>query len=409
MTGHRRAREIGGRRRPDRRTSGWPGRVAVCLAATFLVAGAAPSAGRPGGPADLATGPLDPATQSASTAVTPDSDPVARAVLFYSPTCPHCLDVIRDHLPPMAERYGDRLALAGLNVAEPAGQRLYQAMVDHFLLPRERMGVPTLAIGAEVLVGAGEIRERLPGLVDRALERGGVGWPAVPGLETHLEGARDQSREPGLGSGLGLPTADRPGGLLGPFLRDPVANGVAVAVLILMTLTLLVVGGIVVRRRDAGPPLPSWLIPVLLLAGTGIAAYLSWVETTGAPAVCGPVGDCNAVQQSPYATLFGVPVGYLGIAGYAAMTGAWLLTRVGEASRRRRAWLALWVMALAGTAFSAWLTFLEAFVIGATCIWCVTSAVIMTAILVLATPWAARARRAGPRSAARCRRSPGGR
>jgi uncharacterized membrane protein len=42
-------------------------------------------------------------------------------------------------------------------------------------------------------------------------------------------------------------------------------------------------------------------------------------------------------------------------------------------------------MAFAGTAFSAWLTFLEPFVIGATCAWCVTSALVMAALLVAAT------------------------
>jgi len=40
-------------------------------------------------------------------------------------------------------------------------------------------------------------------------------------------------------------------------------------------------------------------------------------------------------------------------------------------------------MTLAGTLFSAYLTFLEPFVIGATCAWCITSAVIMAVLMVL--------------------------
>jgi uncharacterized membrane protein len=36
-----------------------------------------------------------------------------------------------------------------------------------------------------------------------------------------------------------------------------------------------------------------------------------------------------------------------------------------------------------GTLFSIYLTFLEPFVIGATCAWCLTSAIIMTALLWL--------------------------
>jgi uncharacterized membrane protein len=38
-------------------------------------------------------------------------------------------------------------------------------------------------------------------------------------------------------------------------------------------------------------------------------------------------------------------------------------------------------MALLGTLFSIYLTFLEPFVIGATCIWCITSAIVITLLL----------------------------
>jgi thiol-disulfide isomerase/thioredoxin len=34
---------------------------------------------------------------------------VVHAVLFYSPTCPHCHKVIAEHLIPMEEKYGERL------------------------------------------------------------------------------------------------------------------------------------------------------------------------------------------------------------------------------------------------------------------------------------------------------------
>jgi uncharacterized membrane protein len=41
------------------------------------------------------------------------------------------------------------------------------------------------------------------------------------------------------------------------------------------------------------------------------------------------------------------------------------------------------VMTSAGILFSIYLTFLEPFVIGATCAWCITSAVIMTLLFLL--------------------------
>ena len=40
-------------------------------------------------------------------------------------------------------------------------------------------------------------------------------------------------------------------------------------------------------------------------------------------------------------------------------------------------------MTIGGTLFSIYLTFLEPFIIGATCAWCLTSSIIMTVLLWL--------------------------
>ncbi|HJS29984.1 MAG TPA: hypothetical protein VJ768_10205, partial [Anaerolineales bacterium] len=37
--------------------------------------------------------------------------PVVNAVLFYSPTCPHCHEVMTEDLPPLKEQYGEQLAI----------------------------------------------------------------------------------------------------------------------------------------------------------------------------------------------------------------------------------------------------------------------------------------------------------
>jgi uncharacterized membrane protein len=115
----------------------------------------------------------------------------------------------------------------------------------------------------------------------------------------------------------------------------------------------------------------------------GVAIYLTYVEAYGVKPVCGPVGDCGAVQSSPYAKIWGIlPVGLLGAAGYIGILAAWF------AGRQRWGWLskyapvALFGMALFGTVFSIYLTYLELFVIYAVCIWCVSSAIIITLILL---------------------------
>jgi uncharacterized membrane protein len=130
----------------------------------------------------------------------------------------------------------------------------------------------------------------------------------------------------------------------------------------------------------------SWPALILIFVGIGVAAYLSFVETSGTAAVCGPVGDCNTVQQSEYATLFGlIPIGTLGLLGYAMLLIAWFVSGMQNPQYANMAKILFFLLALAGTMFSIYLTFLEPFVIGATCMWCLSSAVIMTILLILST------------------------
>jgi uncharacterized membrane protein len=126
----------------------------------------------------------------------------------------------------------------------------------------------------------------------------------------------------------------------------------------------------------------SWMdiaIPILSVIGLGVAAYLTYVETQSVEAFCGPVGDCNSVQSSSYAKIWGIlPVGLLGAAGYIAILAAWLVGRLRWGWLSTYAPAALFGMALFGTVFSIYLTYLELFVILAVCIWCISSAIIIT-------------------------------
>ncbi len=171
------------------------------------------------------------------------------------------------------------------------------------------------------------------------------------------------------------------------FNMDRAGNSLSVLVLVVMLVTLALRG---YPPRVHARAWPSWVIPVLVLVGVGVAAYLSYIEVTHGEAVCGPVGDCNTVNQSEYATLFGfLPVGVLGLLGYGSILVLWVLRHSASGGLPRVATLGLWAAALFGTLFSVYLTFLEPFVIGATCAWCLTSAVIMTLLLWASSPLAA--------------------
>jgi uncharacterized membrane protein len=128
-------------------------------------------------------------------------------------------------------------------------------------------------------------------------------------------------------------------------------------------------GGDVSRRIVLG---------VLAVVGFLISAYLSWVHFMGVAPVCvGGSGGCETVQTSSYATIFGVPVAVLGLVGYGGLLFSALLR--GEVG----VYLGF-LVALVGVLFSAYLTYLELFVIHAICEWCVASAALMVAALVCA-------------------------
>lgn len=127
-----------------------------------------------------------------------------------------------------------------------------------------------------------------------------------------------------------------------------------------------------------------WLVPLLALSGLGVAIYLAYVETNEVAAFCGPVGNCNAVQSSQYAIFLGVPVAIWGMVNYVGVAGLWAAGVWGNGRAAVLARLALAGLTFVGVLFSIYLTALELFVIEAVCIWCISSAIIATALHLLA-------------------------
>lgn len=309
-----------------------------------------------------------------------DGLPVVRVVLFYSNSCGHCEKVIKQDLPPLIEKYGDQLDIVGIETGNLEAQTLFRAAVDYYHLPDDRAGVvPMMVVDDIVLIGSGEIPNELPGIIEAGLAKGGTAWPAIPGLEEVIGDGVTEPVEHGAESNLPAKLT-----MFERFALDPAGNTVSVIVLggMLLVVTLVAVNFNRPAKRNT---LPLWLIPALAVIGIGVAAYLSYVEVTQTAAVCGPVGDCNTVQQSRYATLFGfLPVGVLGVIGYVLILSAWGIQQYGREDWRPVAAKAVWAFAGFGTLFSIYLTFLEPFVIGATCMWCITSAIVQTAIFWLA-------------------------
>jgi uncharacterized membrane protein len=279
--------------------------------------------------------------------------------------------VIAEILPPLQEQYGDSLEILLVDTSGATGQELYVSLLEYYSVPDDRRGVPTLLMSPDIiLVGSGEIPDIFPGLIADGLAQGGVDWAELPGLAALVENAGEAPKELTMGERFAL---------------DPAGNTVSVVVLLGMLIVVSLVA-VNFQRPARKVNYPNWLIPALSVLGLLVAAYLAFVETTQTEAICGPVGDCNTVQQSPYATLFGfLPVGVLGVIGYLMILAAWAVQVYGQETWHANATKAIWLFSGFGTLFSIYLTFLEPFVIGATCMWCITSAVVQTAIFWFST------------------------
>lgn len=371
--------------------------------------------------------------------------PIAFAIFFYSPSCPHCHTVIERDLPRFEEEFGDQLEMLFVNVATEGGSFLYSATCRVLDTQNRCGGVPMMAVGDQILIGAQEIPDRLPGIVRDGLAAGGIPLPDVPALQEAyqvvIEGDSAGQSETQADAEEAAGTVASSASELTVWERfnnDLTANIVAVIVLVGLIISLILVTFFGGRRQFAGmqtwalrlsalaalgiglslaagsggdtlATVLAWAVVILLgvtallvfrqqsagqiilpvaLAGLAVAAYLFHVESTASAATCGILGNCNSVQQSEYAKIFGVPVGLVGVIGYVAILFAWLYAYFIRPSGSSRSLVitGLFAMTLIGTLFSAYLTFLEPFVIGATCAWCLSSAVTMLLLLWLVAP-----------------------
>lgn len=372
--------------------------------------------------------------------------PAVYGVFFYSPTCPHCRDVINNHWPAIRDEFGDQLHVLFINVTTDEGGQVMRDAITRLRIPSN--GVPMLIIGTNVLVGSVDIPARAPQIIRAGLDAGGIALPPIPGISAMYNAALEQSGQSQTGAQASNLAGETDISWTERLAADPVANGLAVVILALLTvslvsavrlrlkklapteetrarryqqiaivvvsllgmgLSLILMAGAssnpvvlmlaageaviflivlaVTLRTPRDQRLTRGRVPLVALGGALVAAYLAYVELTLTEAVCGVVGNCNTVQQSSYARILDVPIGVIGIVGYSLILVLWFVSRRGRLQARANT--LEYAMVLFGVLFSVYLTFLEPFVIGATCLWCLTSAVVMLLLLWLMTPSAA--------------------
>lgn len=310
---------------------------------------------------------------------------VVEGVMFWQKGCPHCEQVISETLPAVNAQFPGQFKLEMIEVSDLEDvDRLY-AVGAAYGLAKEDIGVPFMVIGENVMVGSKQIPAELPGVIEKYLAKGGV--------KTVL---RDSAVQPEpVSAATDLPAAAVSQSVLPA--NESASNGIWLAWVTIAGLAAALLAAIwqvvAALQGQKTLTLPAWmnmLVPVLAVLGSFVAIYLTFIETTKAKAICGPVGDCNAVQNSPYALLFGlIPVGLVGLIGYIAILAAWFWNRYRQDLIAEYTPIAQLGMTLIGVVYSIYLTYLEIFVIHAVCIWCISSAWIMAFLLLLCLPAAA--------------------
>jgi uncharacterized membrane protein len=123
------------------------------------------------------------------------------------------------------------------------------------------------------------------------------------------------------------------------------------------------------------------LIALFALLGVFVALYLTLYKIGVIGVLSCNIGSCETVNTSRWATFLGLPVAAWGLGTYMIILVLALFGMQGVAPRET-AWLTALITGW-GVLFSAWLTYLELFVIHAICMWCIISATLM--LLLFAT------------------------
>lgn len=109
------------------------------------------------------------------------------------------------------------------------------------------------------------------------------------------------------------------------------------------------------------------ILLILSLVGIIISAYLFYAKLSDNPLICGGSHGCDAVQKSRYSTLLGMPLGFWGMGYYFVLFTSFYIATTRKIDIFRKV-LIFW-----GILFSLYLTYLEAFIIDAFCLWCLGS------------------------------------
>src|SRR3989338_11329932 len=123
----------------------------------------------------------------------------------------------------------------------------------------------------------------------------------------------------------------------------------------------------------------GWIFAALALVGLSDASYLTAKHYLGTPINCSIFGDCDKVTTSAYSAIWGIPVALFGAIYYIFI----FLLAIWYLDSKKESILYFIASATAvGFLASVWFLYLQLFVIGALCLYCIISAITSTLLFI---------------------------
>ncbi|MEO1785228.1 vitamin K epoxide reductase family protein [Thermodesulfobium sp. 4217-1] len=293
-------------------------------------------------------------------------------VLFWSPTCPHCHDVIENILPPIQEKFKNKLLITYIMLYKESQVEPFYNLASEYGIKKSDAGVPFMIIGDKVLIGTDDIEKDLPNLIQEGIKQGGIPFPEKV---LHSEFSKY----------IDVKAIENKNFEGKPYAIFTVIFLLIVALYSLLTLKFITL----IKYANFIKAFRNYLIPFVIFIGFLISIYLFHLETTDSSAMCIIFSGCDTVQKSSFSHIFGIiPMAALEIFAYCVFFALWVYSyklNKNKVFRFNPKMLLFWINFMA-VIVAICLTTLEIFIIKAACVYCIISSIIIGLLLILFNP-----------------------
>ena len=105
---------------------------------------------------------------------------------FYSNSCSHCLDILKNILEPLQAENPGQIDMRLLELGNPDYYRALLAVEEAYHVKPEQRGLPTVVLGDKILIGEAPNKDNLAELIKAGLTGSGIAFPDIPGVDPEL-------------------------------------------------------------------------------------------------------------------------------------------------------------------------------------------------------------------------------